>query len=181
MKLSSRNYYKTRNRGVSLIEMLAVTLIIGVLAAFSTPNLMALFSHHKVRNAMVIINSAIKETQKQAIRQGISCDVILDTVNRTMSGNPASCLAEQKDIDDSPESTDDLTIRSNIAPAPATLHTISFSAKGNTTTGGTIVVSSDSTDTQRCFVIAPGLGITRTGDYTGAKTGVVDAGQCDSN
>lgn len=181
MKIYPRNFYRTNHNGFTLIEMLAATLIIGIIAAISAPNLMALLSHHRVRNAMVIINGAVKEAQRQAIRQGINCVVTLDAVNRTMTGNPASCLPEQRVIDDSPESSDEVTIRSNIAPPPATVFNISFSSKGNTTTGGTIVVSSDATDTQSCFVISNGLGITRTGDYTGAKTGAIDTAQCNSN
>jgi len=187
MKLYSHNYYNTNDQGFSLIEMLATVIILGIIAAISAPNLVALFSHHKVNNGMAIINGAIKETQRQAIRQGITCSVVLDTVNRTMTGNPPQCLPEQRDIDDSPQSTDDISIVSNIAPAPATLFTIAFSAKGNTVAGGTIVVFSPRTDTQRCFVIGPGLGITRTGNYTDPLTVPVDTTNldptafCDSN
>ena len=183
MKVYSHRSTRTNNHGFSLIEMLASAMILGIIAALAAPNLMALFSHHKVRNAMTIMNSAIKETQRQAIRQGISCTVNIDKVQRTMTGFPASCLPEQKEIDDDADiNNDDLVIRSSFV-APATpVFSISFSAKGNTNDGGTIVVSSDSTETQSCFVIALGLGIMRTGDYVGPKTELTpDPDDCISN
>ncbi len=43
---------------------------------------------------------------------------------------------------------------------------------------GTIVLSSDFIDTQKCFVISLGLGIMRTGNYIGSKTGSVSANNC---
>ena len=188
MKLDPHNLEKTKNNGFSLIEILAVTIILGIASAIAAPNLMALFSHHKVRNTMVIINGAVKEAQKQAIRQGITCDIDINLDARTITGNPLPCLPEQRNLDDDVRNTDDVTIATNLNPP-----TISFSAKGNTTTGGTIVVYSGFTNTQRCFVISNGLGITRTGDYTDPLTvpttpgelaainAGIDSNNCDSN
>ena len=182
MKMYPRNFYRTNHNGFTLIEMLAVTLIIGVIAAIAAPNLMALFSHHKVRNGMTIINGAIKEAQRQAIRQGIGCTVTINTAARTVTSNPASCLAEQRNIDDSVQNTtDEVNIRTNLTTPGGPADSIQFSAKGNTISGGTIVVSSDKTDTQRCLVISNGLGLMRTGNYTGAQTGAVSAVNCNTS
>ena len=176
--------YRKNNHGFTLIEMLATVIILGIIAAIATPNLMALFSHHRVNNALRIINGAVKETQRQAIRQGITCTVTInpgdnDPGERTIVAAPASCLPEVRLIDDDINiANDDITVRVNLTPTP---DTITFSAKGNTASGGTIAVFSDSSDTQRCFVISNGLGITRTGDYTGANADPVNAANCDSN
>ena len=183
MKVYSHRSTRKNNHGFSLIEMLASAMILGILAAIAIPNVTALFSHHKVRNAMTIMNGAIKETQKQAIRLGISCTVNIDKVQRTMTGFPAGCLPEDRLIDDDVDvNNDDLVIRSSFVPDATPVFSISFSAKGNTNDGGTIVVSSDSTETQSCFVIALGLGITRTGDYVGDKAELdPDPNDCISN
>ncbi|ELS02343.1 prepilin-type N-terminal cleavage/methylation domain-containing protein [Xenococcus sp. PCC 7305] len=184
MKIYHNNYYRANNNGFTLIEMLATVIILGIIGAIAAPNLMALFSHHRVNNALSIINGAVKEAQRQAIRQGISCTVTInpgdnDPGERTIAAVPASCLPEVRLIDDDVDiANDDITVRVNLVP---TANEITFSAKGNTTSGGTIAVFSDSSDTQRCFVIANGLGITRTGNYTGPNADPVNAPQCDSN
>ncbi|MGK7895123.1 MAG: Tfp pilus assembly protein FimT/FimU [Xenococcus sp. (in: cyanobacteria)] len=176
MKVYSSSSSKTNSRGFTLIEMIAAVIILGILAALSFPSLMGLFTRYRVRNAMITINGGIKEAQRQATRQGIICTVNIDKVQRTMTGNPGSCLSEIKKINDN------LDIRSNFVAPTTDIFSISFSAKGNTNDGGTIVVSSEYTDTQRCFVIGAGLGITRTGEYTGDKADLnPGAGDCDSN
>ena len=43
---------------------------------------------------------------------------------------------------------------------------------------GTMVLSSDYTDLQKCFVIALGTGIKRTGNYNGSRTGSVSRSNC---
>jgi hypothetical protein len=70
--------------------------------------------------------------------------------------------------------SDQITIRSNFTGST----NITFSYKGSTTRMGTIVLSSDHTDLQKCFVIALGTGIKRVGDYNGSKTGSVDYTNC---
>ena len=178
MKGYSYNSYKVNNSGFSLIEMLVTALIIGILGAIATPNLLGLFSHNRVKESIAAINGAIKETQRQAIRQGKQCRINIDTATNTISGNPTDCLLQQRDINDS------IDIRTNLSGTPPN---ILFSAKGTTTKSGTIVVSSDTTDTQKCFVISLGLGITRTGDWNpdpGTPPEEVKTefdGTCDSN
>ena len=173
MKGYSYNSDKVNNSGFSLIEMLVTALIIGILGAIATPNLLGLFSHNRVKESIAAINGAIKETQRQAIRQGRQCQIIINTSSpKTISGNPNDCLLQQREINDN------IIIRhtTSLGTPPSIL----FSAKGTTTNSGTIVVSSDTTDTQKCFVISLGLGITRTGEYTGAKTGNVSAANCET-
>ncbi len=172
MKGYSYNSYKVNNSGFSLIEMLVTALIIGILAAIATPNLLGLFSHNRVKEAIATINGAIKETQRQAIRQGKQCRININKTTKIINGDPTDCLLQQREINDS------IDIRTTLLGTPPN---IIFSAKGTTTKSGTIVVSSDTTDTQKCFVISLGLGITRTGDYTGEKTDdPVDPNKCET-
>ena len=165
-------FHNSKDIGITLTETLVVAVIIGILAAIAAPNLLGLLSRNRVNEALGKINGAIKESQRQAIRNGKLCRVNIDPSTNTISGNPTDCLFNTREIADS------VDIRTNLSGTPPN---ILFSAKGSTTKSGTIVVSSDSTNLQRCFVISLGLGITRTGEYTGSKTGSVSADDCESN
>lgn len=174
MKGYSENSSRIKNKGngFTLIEILSAVLIIGVIAAMTMPNLLKLMSHNRVKEGIATINGAIKETQRQAIREGQQCRININTTTRIISGDPNNCLLQQREINEN------IIVRhtTSLGTPPSIL----FSAKGTTTNSGTIVVSSDTTDTQRCFVISLGLGITRTGNYTGAKTGTVSSNDCES-
>lgn len=165
-------FHNSEDRGVTLIETLVVVIIISILAAIAAPNFLGLLSRNRVNEALDKINGAIKESQRQAIRKRKLCRVNIDTSTNIISGNPTDCLLSTRDIRNS------IDIRTNLSGTPPN---ILFSAKGSTTKSGTIVVSSDTSTIQRCFVISLGLGITRTGEYTGSKTGSVSAEYCVSN
>lgn len=161
-----------KSQGFTLIEMLAVTVIIGIVAAIAAPNLLGLLSRNRVNKSLTELEGAIKEAQRQAIRQGKSCRVDIDTSTNTISAyidtDPSTnCLLNTREI------SNDITIRTNLPGS-----TIVFSGKGSTTNSGTVVVSADNTDTQKCFSISLGLGIMRTGEYKGDKTGSVSDGVC---
>lgn len=167
-------YYTSNNKeaGFNLIEMLVVTIIVGIVAAIAVPNFLGLLRRNQVNAALQTLHGAIKETQRQAIRQGRFCRIDFDIINNKLTGNPPNCLLSDRRIND------DIIIRTNF---PGTSPNIPFSHKGSTTRSGTIVVSSPLTNSQKCLVISLGLGIMRTGNYTGSSTGSVSATDCDSN
>jgi prepilin-type N-terminal cleavage/methylation domain-containing protein len=167
------NYISVKKEaGFSLIEMLAVIVIISILAAIGLPNLIGILRKNQVNAALEQLHGAIKETQRQAIHQGRLCRININTTTNNITGNPTNCLLSDRSIDDN------ITIRTNLSGTPPN---ISFSHKGSTTKSGTIVVSSSAINIQKCFVISLGIGIMRTGDYTGSSTGSVSATKCKSN
>ncbi|MGL4884003.1 MAG: GspH/FimT family pseudopilin [Waterburya sp.] len=169
IKKSSYQQARKYNRGFSLTELMTVLIIIGIIAAIAIPNLLGLFNRQRVNEAIAILVGAIKETQKQAMKQGKLCRININSTTNTLTGSPSNCLLSVRKINK------DIKIRSNI---PGTIPNIAFSFRGSTTKMGTIVVSSNGTDLQKCFVISLGTGIARTGIYTGAKTGSVSSRYC---
>lgn len=158
------------NQGFTLIELLVVLIIVGVIAILALPNLIALFRSNQVKSALHTLVGAIKETQNQAIRQGKLCQINIDPYTNLLAASPAGCLLSNRTINRN------ITIRTNLSGSTPN---IAFSHKGSTTKMGTIVLSSNITDSQECFVISLGLGIVRTGDYVGSKTGDISAANCE--
>ena len=156
------------DRGFTLIELMVALIIVGVIAAIAAPNFIGLLNRIRVNNALEELLGAIRETQRLAMRHGKRCWLDINPSTNILSSTDPKCLLNNRTINDN------VTIRTNF---PGSMPNISFSHRGNTTRMGTIVLSSNLTDTQKCFAVSLGL-IMRTGNYTGSKTGTVSASNC---
>ena len=163
------NSNKKNNYGFTLAELMIALVVIGVIAAIAAPNFLGLLNRIKVNSSLEQLVGAIRETQRLAMREGKRCRININPSTKILTATPSNCLLNTRTIDDN------VIIRTNLSGATPN---ISFSHKGNTTKMGTIVLSSNFIDTQKCFVISLGLGIMRTGNYTGSKTGSVSYTNC---
>lgn len=157
------------DRGFTIIELVVVLVIVGIMAGLATPNLLGFFRRNQVNAALSELLGAIRETQRQAMRQGRVCRIYIDPDTNILSATPSDCLLNTRIIDP------DINIKTNL---PGANPNISFSHKGNTTRMGTMVLSSNLIQHQRCFVISLGLGIMRTGYYTEKADGRISARNC---
>ena len=160
---------KKCDRGFTLIEMTIVLVIVGIIAAIASPNFLGLLSRIKVNNALEELLGAVKETQRLAMRSGNNCRININPNTNILNATTNECSLNTRKIDEN------IVIRTNLS---GSIPSIPFSYKGTTTKMGTIVLSSQLTNIQKCFVISLGLGIMRTGNYTGSKNGSVSASNC---
>jgi prepilin-type N-terminal cleavage/methylation domain-containing protein len=74
-----------KNQGFTLLEILIALVITGILAALTGPNLLAWLNSNKVQEATDSIQSALRDAQRQAIRQGRICTI--NFTNGTSNNN----------------------------------------------------------------------------------------------
>lgn len=174
-----------KDSGFTLIEILAVTIIIGIVAAIAVPNFLGLFNNARVTDGLADVEGAIKEAKRQAIRFSQSCEIEITTngagryivqPDPTVGGNNNRCLLEQRVL---PEGVT-VTIAPNNAP-----DTISISSKGSIDytdpsnaanilpTNRTFTVAHNNAGTSKCLRIE--------GLFGDIQTGIVQGGVCNTN
>jgi prepilin-type N-terminal cleavage/methylation domain-containing protein len=147
--------------GFTLIEMMVVTIIIGVIAAIAAPNFLGLLNRNRINDAAQQVEGALKEAQRQALRRGKQCTIAISSTNKTISNSGTSgCLLSERDLKKIDNS---IQLSSNTT-------SIVFSGKGNITggTAPTLVVSmSNGSPDQKCIVLEGLFATLRSGNYTG--------------
>ena len=184
---------QNQEKGVTLLEVILVSVIIGIMAAISIPNTLEEQRRQQVNETFNRVRGALVEAQVNANRLSGSCTVVIsatevssylhvdddndpdtDSTDDDFTAgldpkpalDPKSCNLEIVNIDDSIVSitkTDFLT-----PPTP-----ITFSYTGTTGDSGTLWIkrTGDTTgNTAKCIVVSS-LGMIRTGIYNSASTG----------
>jgi prepilin-type N-terminal cleavage/methylation domain-containing protein len=67
----------TREKGVTLVEVLVTAVIAGILAAISLPNMIVLHNKSKVQTGLDMVKGSFQDAQLQAGRVGRNCDIEL--------------------------------------------------------------------------------------------------------
>lgn len=108
--------------GFNLVEISAVTLLVGILASVTAPGLLAMYQQFEADDGFNQLRGALQQAQMQAIRRSQDCTVTLDTTNKEITGDPG-CLLETRELPDS------VTINHTGA------NTITFNIRGGTGDG----------------------------------------------
>lgn len=153
-----RLFFRGKQSGFTLIESVAVTIIIGVLAAIGIPNFYGIYNQQKLKRATDQLYFALLEAPKQAQRTNQKC-----TLNFQKGSNQKITKITTPDPGCFPlanqEFSEGITFTS-------TLTDVVFSFRGMPNKTGTIIVSFPQKVTeQRCIEIVPGLAIIQQGIY----------------
>jgi prepilin-type N-terminal cleavage/methylation domain-containing protein len=155
-------WFVHKTRGFTLIEMIAIVMVIGVLAAIAAPNLSQWLRQRQVDEALGQIDLALQETQSEAIKRNQSCELTLSSGdNPPLSGN---CLLSNRTLKE-------VTLHHTAHHNP---WTITFNFKGENrdpaNDSGTLWLTSPNGNVRaKCLAISVGIGLRRTGKYEGSK------------
>lgn len=156
-----------RERGFTLVEQIAIILLLGIFAVISVPNVWGMYNRAKVKDAMDKMRITLQQAQREAIAKGKSCQLnlpVTGTSNPTITISCTSSLA-----------LNEISIAHNYA---ASSNVINFNFQGNTNTLGTIVLFIPGFNYKKCIVISNGIGTIRYGDYNQENTTKALASSC---
>jgi type II secretory pathway pseudopilin PulG len=169
--------WKRSLNGFTLIEALIIVTIIGVLAAITAPSFLSGLGTKKVDDVAAQIEGALKEAQAEAIKKSQTCTLTFDTTTARLTSLPANCLPtgsrDLKQLGVSVLAKNESGISMGFANLGSPVN-LSFNYKGLTRIGGTgtglvvIYQGTSASSRRRCIAISGGLGIIRSGQYTGA-------------
>lgn len=161
-----------KDQGFTLIETTIILLLLGILTAIAAPSFLAYNSRKKVEGAATKVQGALQEAQREAIRRSKTCTIKVPNGNsQILKSIPESCFVTgEREL-----------IGVNIASNLENSKEITFSFRGNSVIkdlpsgadSGIIVLSMpDNSGKKRCLAIAEGIGIMRTGIYSGSNASI---------
>lgn len=167
------------NQGITLLEIVITSVVIGILASLSFPSFLGMKSRGELTQATQTIQSTIQDAQKQAIRRGQICSIGLVATNPPqiqINRSDASCEIQDQ-VSSNSQSVDlpeNVTFAANNLEIEDTgkLAMIKFNFKGQPVEStdpnkpAVIVLAAQGVNTAKCVVISPVIGLVRTGNYT---------------
>jgi prepilin-type N-terminal cleavage/methylation domain-containing protein len=165
---------RKKDRGFTLIEMLAVLMIAGVLMAIATPSVLAMMARARLSNSVDRVQDTLELSRSQTTQKNKKCNVYIPTDSNQIvsdclisADNTSSGIAGVDDglpsvkLDD----RDDIIIKNS--DSSISLTKITYNVKGITQNSGTVVLLSRSNPTgeKKCLIVEAGIGIVRTGKY----------------
>lgn len=160
-----------KSQGFTLIEIIVVTLMVGILAAIASPSVLGFLARAKVNRGLSELQSMILLTQRNATRTSQSCTMFLPDNNSKDGILTSNCSVTGNEV------LKDVWIKYNRTNSQK----VNFNYRGNTGSLRTIVIYSNSTDLKRCMVISNGIGMTRIGIYTEDNLESISATFCQTS
>lgn len=162
------NFQGQRDEGFTLVEILAVILIIGIMAAIAAPSMLGFLARSKVDKGFSALQNMVSITQREAMKRSRSCEITLPENETTDAVLTSDCLITGS------ETLADVFIKYNYASRKK----IQFDYRGGTSPLRTIAIYSLDTNYRRCLVISNGIGMTRSGIYTKETKSGISATHC---
>lgn len=162
------NFQGQRDDGFTLLEILAVVVMVGIMAAIAAPGMLGFLARAKVDRGFSALQNMVYITQRQAMKKSRDCEITLPTNESENAILTSDCLITGS------ETLADVFIKYNYVSRKK----IKFNYRGETGTLRTIAVYSKDTDYRRCLVISNGIGMTRSGIYTKETESNISATYC---
>ena len=152
---------KPQDQGFSLVELIVVTVLIGLVSGISLPLLTRNLENEQLNAATKVAAAWLDDIRRQAIQNSIPCRVVIDNANTSLNG---SC-------DDLTDSTRSLNLSDEIqSKQPITLTRtdtgtteIVFTPRGTATSGADLELSFSASPLGRCLRVMAPLGLVRLG------------------
>ena len=171
--LNAHKLIHQKDRGFTLIEMLAVLMIMGVLMAIATPSVLAMMARARLSNSVDRVRDTLELARSQTTQKNKKCNVYIPTGNQIVSDCLVSAERASSGITDVPnglplvklDDKDDILIENSVSSISLTK--IAYNFKGITQNSGTLVLSSRSNPDgeKKCLIVDAGIGLIRTGKY----------------
>ena len=170
---------RQKDRGFTLLEMLAVLTIIGILAAIAVPSVFAMMTRAQLSNSAERVRDILETSRIQTTQKNKPCNIYIPTGNQVVSDCLISADSSSSGItgvtDGLPsvklDGRNDIIIES-IKDFDSTVSTVSllrinYSSRGITQNSGTVVLYSRSNPDgeKKCLIVDAGIGLVRTGMY----------------
>jgi prepilin-type N-terminal cleavage/methylation domain-containing protein len=162
------NFRVQREEGFTLVETLAVVLMIGIMAAIAAPGMLGFLAKSKVDRGFAALQDMVYLTQREAMKKSQACELTLPENESENAVLTSDCLIT------GPETLTEVFIKYNYANSKR----IKFDYRGGTSPLRTIAIYSPDTDHRRCLVISNGIGMTRSGIYTKETVSKISAEYC---
>lgn len=170
LKLFRPGPLTAKNQGWTLIEIAAVTVMVGVLAVIATPTMINLQARNNLKDAQNQVKAAIQEAQQIAIRRGNTCEIRFTPTGVTAVTATTGCVPNPVTL------RTDMSLEWRNGDSGTFTSTgnrdLAFSHRGNPDNGSNLwlVLKYPSlTPEQKCIVMSAGLGIMRSGNYDGTN------------
>ena len=160
------NVYKLisqKDRGFTLLEMLAVLTIIGILTAIAVPSVLAIMTRTQLSNSVERVRDTLEISRIQATQKSKQCTIYIPAGNQVVSGCLISADSSSSGISGVPNGLPSVKLDDGIVIENSNLIII-YNSRGITKSSGTVVLSSSSGE-KRCLTIEQGVGLISIGTY----------------
>ena len=168
---------RNEEAGFSLIELMAVVIIVGILSGLAIPSFQRNWQQERLKAATREATTWLEDVQLRAVQQSQTCviQVIDSTATLQPSTNTNSCInISTLNLRNSVENAEKLAICSQAALIPSNVECnsnssqttpteITITPRGTVSQGGLIKLHFSETIPNRCIAITQPLGMVRQG------------------